>query len=161
MPAGGTIIIMQYWPLDVFRPGLLSNLWSLGQIGHFMAELQQLVFPWRYIELVTPPWTRPSTKTQDLHNLISQRPLYRLNKYNFHIMKSLGGLRYRVKHATSCVSRWRYDYNWMWACRSLQVRTLIKYVKFGVDRTLYGWVITTSCFMAKHRILPGRHRHAL
>ncbi len=29
------MIIMQYWPLDVFRPGLLSNLRSLGQIGHF------------------------------------------------------------------------------------------------------------------------------
>ncbi len=42
---------MQYWPLDVFRPGLLSNLISLGKIVHFMAELQQLVFPWRDIEL--------------------------------------------------------------------------------------------------------------
>ncbi len=40
-----------------------------------MAELQQLVFPWRDIEFVRPPWTRPLTKTQDLNNLTLQRPL--------------------------------------------------------------------------------------
>ncbi len=27
---------MEYWPLDMFRPGLLSNLISLGKIVHFM-----------------------------------------------------------------------------------------------------------------------------
>ncbi len=36
---------------DVFRPGFLSNMWSLGQIEHCMAELQQLLFPWRDIEI--------------------------------------------------------------------------------------------------------------
>ncbi len=61
--------------LDMFRPGLLSNLISLGKIVHFMAELQQLLFPWRDIEFVRPPWTRPLTKTQDLNNLTLQRPL--------------------------------------------------------------------------------------
>ncbi len=173
MPAGGTMIVTEYWPLDVFRPGLLSNVWSLRQIGHCMAELQ-LLFPWwdikvchattdtpfnensrssqfniaktirldwpniicmrsllqhktchfllpaggamtiteyghvfrtgllsnikhlikvwrrsdivclnynnflfhgETLKFVRPPWTRPSTKTQDLHNLTSQRAL--------------------------------------------------------------------------------------
>ncbi len=41
---------MEYWPLDMFRPELLSNLISLGKIIHFMSELQQLLFPWRDIE---------------------------------------------------------------------------------------------------------------
>ncbi len=93
---------MEYWPLDMFRPGLLSNLISLGKIVHFMAELQQLLFPWRDIEFVRPPWTRPLTKTQDLNNLTLQRPLTRLAKYNIDVIKSLGGVRYRVKHVTSC-----------------------------------------------------------
>ncbi len=34
LPAGGARIIMEYWPLDMFRPGLLSNLISLGKIVH-------------------------------------------------------------------------------------------------------------------------------
>ncbi len=42
---------MKYSYLDVFRPGFLSNVWSLGQIGHYMAELQKLLFPWREIEI--------------------------------------------------------------------------------------------------------------
>ncbi len=66
---------MEYWLLDMFRPGLLSNLISLGKIVYFMAELQQLLFPWRDIEFVRPPWTCPLTKTQDLNNLTLQRPL--------------------------------------------------------------------------------------
>jgi len=66
---------MEYWPSAVFRPGLLSNIWSLRKIRDFMTELQQLLFPWRDIKLLTAPWTRPLTKTQDLHNLPSQRPL--------------------------------------------------------------------------------------
>ncbi len=67
--------ISGYWHVDIFRPGLLSNLISLGKIVHFMAELQQLLFPWRDIEFVRPPWIRPLTKTQDLNNLTLQRPL--------------------------------------------------------------------------------------
>ncbi len=66
---------MEYWLLDMFRPGLLSNLISLGKIVYFMAELQQLLFPWRDIEFVRTPWTCPLTKTQDLNNLTLQRPL--------------------------------------------------------------------------------------
>ncbi len=42
---------MEYSYLDVFRPGFLSNVWSLGQIGYCMAELQQLLFPRRDIEI--------------------------------------------------------------------------------------------------------------
>ncbi len=33
------MIITEYWPIGVFRPGLLSNLISLGKIVHFMAEV--------------------------------------------------------------------------------------------------------------------------
>ncbi len=69
------MIILEYCCLDVFRPGLLStcevwgrsdivwlsynNFYSLGETSYF----------------VTPPRTRPLTKTQDLHNLTSQGPL--------------------------------------------------------------------------------------
>ncbi len=42
---------MEYSYLDGFRPGFLLNLWGLGQIEHCMAELQQLLFPWRDIEI--------------------------------------------------------------------------------------------------------------
>ncbi len=42
---------MKYSYLDMFRPGFLSNMWSLEQIGHCMAELQQLLFPWQDIEI--------------------------------------------------------------------------------------------------------------
>ncbi len=31
--------ITKHWLVDVFRPWLLSNVSSLGQIGYFMAEL--------------------------------------------------------------------------------------------------------------------------
>ncbi len=31
--SSGTIIITEYWPLDVFRPGLLSNCEVLVPIG--------------------------------------------------------------------------------------------------------------------------------
>ncbi len=88
---------------------------------------------------------------------------FRLNwpKYYVDVIKSLGGVSYRVKHVTSCFQQVRYDYNWIWSLRSLQVRILIKNVKFGADRTLHAWDITTSCFMAKHRNLTGRHGHAL
>ncbi len=51
LPAGGAVIIMEYSHLDVFRPGFLSNVISLGQNGHFKAELKQLLFPWRDIEI--------------------------------------------------------------------------------------------------------------
>ncbi len=44
LPAGGAIIIMQYWPLRCVQARTLINLISLGKIVHFMAELQQLVY---------------------------------------------------------------------------------------------------------------------
>ncbi len=90
-----------YWPLDVqartlIKPvkfgadrtfyGLVTTTYSHGETSNF----------------VTPPGTRPLAKTQDLHNLTSQRPLDDTDQYNFHVIKSLGGVRYRVKHVTSC-----------------------------------------------------------
>ncbi len=33
------MIISEFWPLDVFRPGLLPNMLSLVQIGHCMFKI--------------------------------------------------------------------------------------------------------------------------
>ncbi len=63
------------WLLDMFRPGLLSNLISLGKIVHFMAELQQLLFPCETSNLSGRHGHALLTKTQDLNNLTLQRPL--------------------------------------------------------------------------------------
>ncbi len=41
LPIGGAMIITVYCPLDVFRPGLLPNMLSLVQIGHFMFKLNK------------------------------------------------------------------------------------------------------------------------
>ncbi len=49
---------MEYWPLDMFRPGPYQPD-KFGEDRTFYAELQQLLFPWRDIEFVRPPWTRP------------------------------------------------------------------------------------------------------
>ncbi len=39
LPASGAMTITEYWHIDVFRPGHLSNIWSLVQIEHGMFEL--------------------------------------------------------------------------------------------------------------------------
>ncbi len=39
LPTGGAMTISEYRHLDVFKPGLLSNIWSLVQIEHGMFEL--------------------------------------------------------------------------------------------------------------------------
>ncbi len=82
------------------------------------------------------PRTRPPMKTLDLRNLTSQRP-FRLDwpKYYVDVIKFVGGVSYRVNMSLPVASRWRYYYNWIWSCRSLHIRILIKRVKFGVDRT--------------------------
>ncbi len=67
--------IAEYGHVDLFRSGVLSNISSLGKIGHCMAELLQLPVSWRIIQFVRPPRTRPSTKTLDLRNLTSHRAL--------------------------------------------------------------------------------------
>ncbi len=78
------------------------------------------------------------------------------------VITFLGGVSCRVKHIHFLLpAGWRYEIIWMWSPRSLQVRSLIKHGNFGAHRTLHAWVITTSCFMAKHRNLTGRHGHAL
>ncbi len=58
--------IAEYGHVDLFRSGVLSNISSLGKIGHCMAELLQLPVSWRIIEIVRLPRTRPSSKTLDL-----------------------------------------------------------------------------------------------
>ncbi len=94
---------MEYSYLDVFRPGFLSNVWSLGQIGYCMAELQQLLFPWRDIEIcdaaMDTPFNENSRSSQ-----FNITKAFGLNwpKYYVDVIKSLGGVIYRVKHFTSC-----------------------------------------------------------
>ncbi len=88
---------------DVFRPGFLSNMWSLGQIEHCMAELQQHLFPWRDIEI----W-QDATDTPSHENSRSSQfnitKAFRLDwpKYYVDVIKFVGGVSYRVKHVTSC-----------------------------------------------------------
>jgi len=40
LPVGGAIAVTEYSYVDVFRPWLLSNAWSLGQMGHWLFEEQ-------------------------------------------------------------------------------------------------------------------------
>ncbi len=127
---------MEYSYLDVFRPGFLSNMWSLGQIGYCMAELQQLLFPWRDIEICDAAKDTPISENSS-SSQFNITKAFRLNwpKYYVDVIKSLGGVSYRVNMSLPVASRWRYDYNWIWSLRSLQVRIIIKHVKFGADRT--------------------------
>ncbi len=39
LPAGGAITITEYGHVDLFIPGVLSNMCSLVQVGHSMPEL--------------------------------------------------------------------------------------------------------------------------
>ncbi len=57
---------MEYSYLDVFRPGFLSKVWSLGQIGYCMAELQQLLFPWRDIKICDAAKDTPISENSKL-----------------------------------------------------------------------------------------------
>ncbi len=94
---------MEYSYLDVFRPGFLSNVWSLGQIGYCMAELQQLLFHDETSKSVLPakdtPFNENSRSSQ-----FNITKAFRLNwpKYYVDVIKSVGGVSYRVKHVTSC-----------------------------------------------------------
>ncbi len=93
---------MEYLYLDVFRPGFLSNVWSLGQIGYCMAELKQVLFPWRDIEIcdaaMDTPFNENSRSSQ-----FNITKAFRLNWpiYYVDVIKTLGGVSYRVKHVTS------------------------------------------------------------
>ncbi len=75
----------------------------MGQIGHRMAELKQLLFPWRDIEICDAakdtPFNENSSSSQ-----FNFTKAFRLNwpKYYVDVIKSLGGVSYRVKHVTSC-----------------------------------------------------------
>ncbi len=94
---------MEYSYLDVFRPGFLSNMWSLGQIEHCMAELQQLLFPWQDIEICDATKDTPISENSS-SSQFNITKAFRLNwpKYYVDVIKSLGGVSYRVKHVTSC-----------------------------------------------------------
>ena len=63
LPAGGAMAITEFGHVDMFRSGVLSNMWSLGQIGHCMSELQQLPFLWRNIEICRAATDTPFNET--------------------------------------------------------------------------------------------------
>ncbi len=67
-----------------------------------MAELQQLVFPWRDIvfchDATDTPFNENSRSSQ-----FNITKAFRLEtKYNVDVLKSLGVVCYSVKHVTSC-----------------------------------------------------------
>ncbi len=68
-----------------------------------MAKLQQLLFPWRDIEIcdaaMDTPFHENSRSSQ-----FNITKAFRLDwpKYYVDVIKSLGGVSYRVKHVTSC-----------------------------------------------------------
>ncbi len=94
---------MKYSYVDVFRPGFLSNVWSLGQIGYCMAELQQLLFPWRDIEICDASMDTPFNENSSSSQFnITKAFSLDWPKYYVDVIKSLGGVIYRVKHVTSC-----------------------------------------------------------
>ncbi len=74
MPAGGALIIMKYSYLDVFRPGFLSNVWSLGRSDIVWLSYNNFI-PMRVIEICDAAMDTPFNETLDLRNLTSQRPL--------------------------------------------------------------------------------------
>ncbi len=52
LPAGGAMPITEHWHVDVFRPGLLPNMWSLVQIERGMFELvQSMTYPLQQVAL--------------------------------------------------------------------------------------------------------------
>ncbi len=66
---------MKYSYLDVFRPGFLIERVKSGAIGHCMAELQQLLFPWRDIKICDAAMDTPISENSRSSHLTSQRPL--------------------------------------------------------------------------------------
>ncbi len=53
LPDGGAVPITEHWHVDVFRPGLLPNMWNLVHIEHGMFQLvQSMMYPvanrWHY-----------------------------------------------------------------------------------------------------------------
>ncbi len=159
MPAGGAMIITEYWPLDVFRPGLLSNVWSLGMIRHFMAELQQFPFPWRNIELcqATKDTFFNENSRSSQFNIAKA---FRVDWPNIMLM-SLNCLESSLQHKTCQFLLSAGGAMTITEYGHVFGTGLLSNVKFGADRTLSAWIITTSYFMVKHRSLSGHHGHAL
>ncbi len=68
-----------------------------------MAELQQLVFPWRDIEICDAAKDMPFNKNSR-SSQFNITKAFRLDwpKYYVDVIKFVGGVSYRVKHVTSC-----------------------------------------------------------
>ncbi len=70
------MIILEYCSLDVFRPGLLAKRCEvLGRSDIVMAELQQLLFPWRDIVFCHAATDTSFSENSRSSHLTSQRPL--------------------------------------------------------------------------------------
>ncbi len=70
------MIIMQCWPLDVFQARTLIKPVKFGADRTFYGLVTTTSIPMaRHRTLSRHQGQHPLTKTQDLHNLTSQRPL--------------------------------------------------------------------------------------
>ncbi len=84
--------------LDSYRT---CEVWGRSDI--VWLSLQQLLFPWRDIEMCDAakdtPFNENSRSSQ-----FNITKAFRLDwpKYYVYVIKSLGGVSYRVKHVTSC-----------------------------------------------------------
>ncbi len=125
--------ITKHWHVDIFRPWLLSNLWSLGQIGYFMAELvQSMTYPvvsgWRYVH----NWT---LKCRCLQAMALIKRVNFGADWTLHAwvsVKQVISCSQQVAHgAMSITKHWHVD---------VQAMALIKHMKFGADWTWYVWV---------------------
>ncbi len=86
--------ITEYEHGHLFRTELLSNVGSLGQIGHCLPELQQLpVHGEQTSNFVRAARDTALTKTQDLRNLTSQGLMITLTKFEDDPIKNVGGVR--------------------------------------------------------------------
>ncbi len=58
-------------------------------------------------------------------------------QYAFKVINIGGICQSHLCAKLPAASWWRYDYNWILACRCVQASTFIKHMKFGADRTLH------------------------
>ncbi len=143
----------EFCHVDVFRLGLFSSMWNCGQIWPCAAELQQPLVWWQNIENRWAAGNAVGWKLTIFTIQHHQRLKAFLTIFEVDVVYPLGGI--------SCCQRYRYDYDWILARRCLQAGNLIKHVNFGADWTLYLWVITTCCFMAKCAKWPPCHIHVI
>ncbi len=54
-------------------------------------------------------------------------------QYAFQVINTGGICQSHLSAKLPAASWWRYDYNWILACRCVHASTFIKHMKFGAD----------------------------